>query len=86
MSTLALPMTTGEVAEHINQILGAKVYDDRAIRAEIDAKRLRAHEVGAGRRYRRRLRITPEDFLRWAALVLHDDEVGRLRASLSLAS
>lgn len=77
-------MTTGEAADHINMVLGAKVYDDRTIRAEVDAQRLRAHAVGGGTRYRRRLRVTPEEFLRWAALVLHDEEVARLRDALGV--
>jgi hypothetical protein len=76
-------MTTGEVADHINMVLGAKVYDDRAIRAEVDAKRLRAIEIGGGTRYRRRLRVTPDDFLRWATQVLHDEEVIKLRTALA---
>jgi len=77
------PLTTGEVAAQMNAILESRVYDGRAIRAEIDSGRLRA--VIGTRPTRRRLRVTEAEFLRWAALVLHDDELRRLRRQLTAA-
>ena len=79
-------LTTGEMADLINQILQAVVYDDRAIRAEIDAGRIRAIPIGLGLRRARRLKVTPEEFLRWAGQVLHAEELIRLQAQLDRAS
>lgn len=85
-TALQRPLSTGEMAELINQILQAAVYSDRLIRAEIDAGRIRAFEVGGGQRRRRRVRVTPDDFLAWARQVLHDEELARLQAALPRAS
>lgn len=73
-------LTTGEMADLINAILGAAVYDSRTILAEIDAGRIRAFNVGT--RQARRPRVTEGEFLRWAQQVLHADEIARLRARL----
>ncbi|MGE3703765.1 MAG: hypothetical protein AB7I13_00735 [Vicinamibacterales bacterium] len=84
--TLRRALSTGEVADLMNAVLRSEVYSPGLIRAEIDAGRIRAVHVGAGRRYRRRVRVTEEDFLQWAAAVLRADEVQALRASLAQAS
>lgn len=82
---LRRPLSTGEMADLVNAILNAQVYDARAIRAEIDTGRIRAFPVGAGQK-KRRLRVRVDDFLAWARQVLHDDEVQRLQSSLERAS
>lgn len=76
-------MTTADIADVMNEALESDVYDVQAIRAEIDSGRLRAI-IGA-RRARRRIRVTEDEFLRWAAIVLHDDELARLRKRLKPA-
>lgn len=80
------PLSTVEIAALVNGILQSSVYDDRAIRAEIDAGRLRAFEVGRGLRRRRRLRVPVDEFLRWAGRVLREDEIARLQSCVGKAS
>lgn len=79
------PMTTGEIAECINAILGAKVYTDKTIRAEIDMGHIRAAR-NVRRAKRRSITVTEDEFLRWAADVLRADDLCRLRESLAKAS
>lgn len=67
--TLPRAMTTVEVADQINMVLGARAYTDRTIRAEIDCGALIACR-NAKRRSRRSILVTETEFLRWAAKVL----------------
>jgi len=75
-------LTTGQVAAHLNAAVCARVYDDRAIRCEVDGGRLRAFV--APRDQRRRIRVTEAALLEWAAGVLRETELHALRVSLGL--
>lgn len=79
------PMTTGEMAKCINAILQSEVHTSKTIRAEVDAGNIRAaRDVRRGSR--RLIRVTEDEFIRWAEGVLHAEEATRLRQSLAKAS
>lgn len=75
--TLRPPMSTVEVAEQINAILGARVYSDKMVRAEIDEGRLVAVR-NVFRKKRRHIAVTEEAFLVWARGVVTSEQYQRL--------
>lgn len=75
------PLTTGEIAKLVNAAVGSRVYNDRTIRAEIDAGYLRAAR-NSFRAKRRSILVTEHEFLRWATDTLGAEEYQRLLCSM----
>lgn len=76
-------LTTQQAADRLNAAIGSRVFDDRAIRHEVDRGRLRAFV--APRDQRRRIRITEAALLEWAAGLLATTEYAALQAAVEAA-
>jgi hypothetical protein len=70
-------LSTGEVATLINGMLGARVFSDKMVRAEIDEQRL-APVRNVLRRSRRHIRVSFPAFLVWARDIVTAEQHQRL--------
>jgi hypothetical protein len=75
-------LSTGAAAALLNEVLGnVEFYNDRHIRAEIHAGRLKARRFKENAE-RMSIRIHPDDFILWAPKVLDAIEMQRLLVRL----